>query len=87
MDVKVIKSEKDSMEVEVGSLTLVEILRVYLNKDSAVTFAAWKQEHPTEKPILAVKTKGKAPKKAVADAVSEITKDLDKVAGDFKKLK
>ena len=86
MEIKFLKDEKDSMEVQIDSLTLVEILRVYLNKDSAVSFVAWKQKHPTENPILAVKTSGKSAKKAVADAVSAITKDLDGVSSDFKKI-
>jgi DNA-directed RNA polymerase subunit L len=87
MDIKVLNSSKDEIEVELDSLTIAEILRVYLNQDSSVSFAAWKREHPTEKPILLVKTKGKTAKKAVNDAVSAITKDLDKVESDFKKLK
>ena len=84
---KILKASKEELEVEIGSLTLVEILRVYLNKDSSVTFAAWKREHYTKKPILAVRTKGKTPKKAINDAISAITKDLDGIEGDFKKLK
>ena len=87
MEIKIIESSKEEIKVEFDNLTIVEILRVYLNKDSAVTFAAWKREHPTENPILLVKTKGKAAKKAIDDAVKSITKDLDKVDGDFKKLK
>ena len=87
MEVNVLKSEKDEMEVEIESVTIAEILRVYLNKDSAVTFAAWRREHPTKKPVLLVKTKGKAPKKAIADAVNFCEKDLDNLNGDFKKLK
>ena len=87
MEINVLKSSKDELELELENSTIVEILRVYLNKDSSVEFAAWKREHPTEKPVLAVKTKGKTPKKAVADAVNLITKDLDKVEADFKKLK
>jgi DNA-directed RNA polymerase subunit L len=87
MDINVLKSEKDQIEFEIESLTLAEILRVYLNKDSAVTFAAWKREHPTKKPIMSVKTKGKTAKKAIDDAVSAITKDLDKVEKDFGKIK
>ena len=83
----ILKDSKEEIEVEMESLTLVEILRVYLNKDSAVTFAAWKREHPTKKPILAVKTKGKSAKKALSDAVDVITKDLNKIEDDFKKLK
>ena len=87
MELKILRSEKDEIEVELGSITLVEILRVYLNKDSGVTFAAWKREHPTKKPILLVKTKGKTAKKAIQDAVSSITKDLERVEDNFKKMK
>lgn len=82
---EILKQEKDSIEVQLNNLTLAEILRVYLNKDSDVKFAAWKREHPTKNPILAVKAKN--PKKAIKDAVSAITKDLDKIEKDFSKLK
>ena len=87
MDIKVLNSSKDEIKVEIDSLTIAEILRVYLNRDSSVTFAAWKREHPTEKPILLVKTRGKTAKKAINDAVNSVTKDLDKLESDFKKLK
>jgi DNA-directed RNA polymerase subunit L len=87
MEINVLKSDKDEIEFEIESLTLAEILRIYLNKDSAVTFAAWKREHPTKKPLMSVKTKGKAPKKAIDDAVSAITKDLDAIERDFGKIK
>ena len=87
MEVKILKGLKDEVELQIGNLTIAEILRVYLNKDPSVTFAAWKRKHPTENPILAVKTKGKTAKKAVNDAVNSITDDLDKVEGDFRKLK
>ena len=87
MEMKVLKSSKDEIELEVDNLTIVEILRVYLNKDSSVSFAAWRREHPTKSPILLVKTKGKTAKKAITDAVNSITKELDKVEDDFKKLK
>lgn len=85
MDVKVIKSDKGEAEIEVGSVTIAEILRVYLNKDSGVDLAVWKREHPTKNPVLFVKAK--KPKKAVKDAVDAITKDLDKLESDFSKLK
>ncbi len=87
MEIKVLKSSKEEIEFQIESLTLAELLRVYLNRDSSVSFAAWKREHITEKPIMLVKTKGKAVKKAIADAVSAVTKDLDKVEEDFKKMK
>lgn len=87
MEINVIKSDKDEMEFSIDSLTLAEILRVYLNNDPAVSFAAWRREHPTVSPVLKVKTKGKTAQKAVKDAVSAISKDLDKIESDFKKLK
>ena len=87
MEIKVLKSSKDEVEIELENLTIAEILRIYLNKDSSVEFAVWKRKHPTENPILSVKVKGKTAKKAISDAVRTIEKDLDKVADDFKKLK
>lgn len=86
MEIKVIENSKNEFQAELENVTLAEILRVYLNKDSSVEFAAWKREHPTKNPILKVMTKGKTAKKAVYDAISTITKELDKVEGDFKKL-
>jgi len=87
MDINILKNEKNELEAEIGNLTIAEIIRVYLNKDSAVTFAAWRREHPTKKPVLKVQTKGKTAKKAVDDAINSITKDLDKFESDFKKMK
>jgi len=87
MDIKILKATKEEIEVEIENVTIAEILRVYLNKDSDVTFAAWRREHPTKNPLLVVRTKGKTAKKAISDAVSAIVKNLDKIEGDFKKLK
>jgi len=87
MKAKIVKDGKEEIEVEFGNLTLVEILRVYLNKDSSVTFAAWRRDHPTKNPVLKIKTKGKSAKKAVSDAVNAVTKDLDKALSEFSKLK
>jgi len=87
MDLKVISSSKDEIEVQVENLTLAELLRVYLNKDTNVSFAAWKREHPSEKPILKVQVKGKTVKKAINDAINAAVKDLDKFEKDFKGMK
>ncbi len=87
MEVNILKSSKDEIELEVENTTIAELLRVYLNKDSAVSFAAWKREHPSEKPVLAVNTKGKTAKKALNDAVALATKNLDKLYSEFKKMK
>lgn len=85
MDIKILKDEKEEIEVEIDNLTIAEILRVYLNRDSDVNFAAWKRDHPTKNPILSVK--GKNVKKSLKDAVSSVTKDLEKVEKDFEKMK
>jgi|TARA_Y100000310_G_C20547758_1_gene746471 DNA-directed RNA polymerase subunit L len=87
MEIEILKSSKEEVEVEINSLTIAEILRVYLNKDSNVTFAAWKREHPTKNPILLVQTKGKTSKKALNDAVNSITKELERIESDFSKMK
>ena len=87
MEVNVLKESKDEIEVELDNITLAEILRVYLNKDSNVTMAVWRRKHSTEKPILLAKTKGKTPKKAINNAISNITKELDNFLIEFKNLK
>lgn len=87
MEINILESSKDEIKLELENLTIAEILRVYLNKDDSVSFAAWRREHPTKNPVLLVRTKGKTAKKAINDAVSKITKDLDKIESDFKKLK
>lgn len=87
MEIKVIKNDGDEMEFSLKSLTLVELLRVYLNKDPSVVFSAWKREHPTEQPIIKVKTKGKTAKKALINAIDSITKDLVKIEKDFESIK
>ena len=85
MEVKILREDKEDLEVEIDNLTVAEILRVYLNKDSNVSFAAWKRDHPTKNPVLKIQSKNA--KKALKDAVSAITKDLDKVEKDFEKMK
>ena len=87
MEVKYLKEEKNEVEVELDNLTITEILRVYLNKDSSVSFAAWRREHPSKAPILNIKTSGKTAKKALQDAISAVTKDTDRLLAEFKKAK
>jgi len=87
MEINILTNTKEEIKLELENVTIAEILRVYLNKDSNVEFVAWRQEHPTKKPILDVKTKGKIAKKAVDEAVSAITKQLDIISKDFDGLK
>ena len=87
MEVKILKQNKDEIEVELDNLTVAEILRAYLNKQPDVKLAVWKREHPDKNPILKVKTKGKNAAKLIEDAISDIEKDADKLVSEFKKTK
>ena len=84
---KIIKNEKNHVEIEIDNLTITEAIRNFLWEDSNVKFAAWKRDHPTKNPVLIVKTEGKTAKKAISDAISRIDKLSDKVLADFKKAK
>ncbi len=86
METKVIKEDKNELELEIDNITIAEILRVYLHKDSSVEFAAWKRVHPSKPAILRIETKGKTPKKAIEDAISLIMKEADKLVSEVKKL-
>lgn len=86
MEIKVLKQEKNIIEIEIDDLTIAEILRVYLQKDSAVEFVAWRREHPSKPAVLKIETKGKEVKKAVADAVALIEKESNRLADIVKKL-
>ena len=85
MEVEVIESKGNVLEVQIDDLTIAEVLRVYLHKDSSVEFAAWKREHPTKPIVLRIETKGKTPKKALDDAVKLIEKDSETFLEEAKK--
>jgi DNA-directed RNA polymerase subunit L len=87
MDVKFLKEEKNEIEFELDNVTLMEILRVYLNKEAEVTFVAWKKEHQTTVAVMKVETKTKDAKSMVKDAIKAIVSDVDGVVSDFKSLK
>jgi len=87
MELKILKNQKDEIEIEIDSLTIAEVLRDYLNKDDSVELAAWKREHFLKPVILKVKTKGKTAKKALDDAISQIDKEANKLVEEVKKNK
>lgn len=76
MNVEIISHSANECEVRVDNLTVAEILRVYLN-DQGIKFAAWRREHLTEPAIFKIESSGKTIKKAIAEAVSAISKDVD----------
>ena len=85
MITKVLKNEKNHLEIQIDNLTVAELLRNALWEDDSVTLASWKREHPTKNPVLIVKTEGKAAKKALSDCIAKISKMTDKVRDDLKK--
>ena len=84
MELKILKDEKTQLDLELDSLTIVEILRVYLNRQGAKV-AVWKQDHPTKNPVLHLETEN--PKKMLKDAIKQIQKEIDVAVVDFKKMK
>ena len=86
MITKVLKNEKDHLEVEISNLTVAELVRASLWEDSSITVAAWKREHPTKNPVLIIKTDGKSAKKALTDCLERIKKLNDKVTAEAKKI-
>ena len=84
MEVKIISDDKTSLEVEVGSLTIAEVLRVYLNKEGA-KLAVWKRHHPTKNPVLRIE--GDNPKKILKASIATLEKEIDAASDSFKKLK
>jgi len=84
MEVKILKDEKNELDIEISSLTIAEVLRVYLNKEGA-KLAAWKRDHPTKNPILHIEADN--PKKLLKKAIATLEKKIDKTVDEFKKLK
>lgn len=85
MEVKIIKQEKNKLDIELDNLTIAEVLRVYLNKESGVKLAAWKREHPMKNPVLHIEADNA--KSVLKKAITAIEKDIDKAVVEFKKLK
>ena len=84
MEVKILKDEKNVLDVELDSLTIAEVLRAYLNKQN-VKLAAWRREHPTKNPVLHIEADN--PKKVLKTAITQLEKEIDKAVDEFKKLK
>ena len=84
MEIKILKDEKNELDIELSSLTIAEVLRVYLNKQGA-KLAAWKRDHPTKNPVLHIEADN--PKSLLKKAIKELDKEIDKIVDEFKKLK
>ena len=84
MEVKILKEEKNTLDVELDSLTVAELMRVYVNKEGA-KLAAWRREHTTSNPVLHIEADN--PKKILKKAVAEVQKELEAITSEFKKIK
>lgn len=84
MEIKILKDEKNTLDIELSSLTIAEVLRVYLNKEGA-KLAAWKRDHPTKNPVLHIEDDN--PKKLLKKAIATLDKEIDATVDEFKKLK
>ena len=84
MEIKILKDEKNELDIGLSSLTIAEVLRAYLNKEG-VKLAVWKREHPTKNPVLHIE--GDNPKKFLKKAIATIEKEIDTIADEFKKSK
>ena len=84
MEIKILKDDKNEMDIEIDNLTIVELLRVYLNKQGA-KLAAWKREHPTKNPVLHIESDN--PRSILKKAIAQIEKETDTAVDEFKKLK
>lgn len=87
MEIKILKDDKNELEVSIDNQTIAELVRVYLNEDSSVKLGAWKKEHYSKPLILKVISEGKTAKKALQDAIAKAQKDLKKYADEFSKAK
>ncbi len=84
MNIEVVKSEKNELEIKMDNITIAEVLRAYLY-DCDVEFAAWRREHPSKPALLKIKASGKTAHKTVSEAVAAIKKDCNALLGAVKK--
>ena len=87
MELKILKDEKNELEMQINNQTVAELVRVYLNEDDSVKLGAWIKEHYSKPLILKITTEGKTAKKALNDAIAKARKDLEKYSDEFKKAK
>ncbi len=86
MKIKILKKEKNELEIEMDNLTLAEVIRNELWQDPSVEISAWKRENPSKDPILVVKTKGKDAMKVLLDGIGRIQDHNTEILKEFKKI-
>lgn len=86
MEIKIIKSDKNYLEIELDNLTVAELLRDALWQDKATELAAWRREHPSKNPHLILRTGGKEAKKVLLDSIERAQKLNADILAEFKKV-
>jgi len=85
MIVKVLKNEKNHLEIELDNLTIAELVRNELWEDSGVSVSAWKKDHPIKNPVLVMKTTGKSAQKALTECLERVEKKTKGIIDGAKK--
>ena len=74
---KIVKEEKDSMELETDDLTLASFLVKYLNMNEKMDYASFRQEHPLEEKILIFfKVKEGSPREVLKETLKKMESDV-----------
>lgn len=88
LDVKKMSSSEMHFVIKGERHTIPNLLRETLLQDDAVEFAAYKLPHPLGSDAeFIVKTKGKNPKKAIADALKKMGKQFTEFEKAFSAAK
>lgn len=83
MEVSIIQEDKHEVTLSIDSITIAEVLRVYL-VEAGADFAAWRREHPSKPAVFRI-TSEKGVAKTVSAAVSALKKDCDALRAIVKK--
>jgi DNA-directed RNA polymerase subunit L len=89
MEVKILLSEKNVLEMELGAadLALGQLLAEKLNEEKDVEFAAAKMEHPLVGAVkLIVKTRKSDPSKLVLEKLGEIKAEVSDFSSKFSSM-
>jgi DNA-directed RNA polymerase subunit L len=87
MEIKIIKSEKNELEVEFGGAdTSIPMLLVSrLNEDKGVEFAGFKKDHPiVGHPRVLLKTKKKDAAELLLEKLDELKTEVETLKKEFK---
>jgi DNA-directed RNA polymerase subunit L len=89
MTVKILRSEKNTIEVDLGSIdqSVAQMIAERLNKSSDVEFAAYKVDHPTVgTPKVLLRVKKGDPTKIFLATVKEIKEEVEEFGKKFKEI-